>query len=183
MKIFIIIVAIILVLIMWFVSTYNKLVSARMKVRESFSTVDIYLKKRYDLVPNLLESVKGYMGYENEVLSKIVELRGKAVSGSSTEERMEHEKEMSNAINKLLVVSESYPELKANEQFLDLQQQLKSIENDLEKARRYYNGTVTNLNTMVNMMPTNIIANMFNIKEEAFFEIEKGEGENIKVEF
>lgn len=177
----IVIVAIILLLVLWFISTYNKLISSRMKVREAFSTMDIYLKKRFDLIPNLVETVKGYMGHENDTLTKIAELRSRVASNPT--ERMENEKEISSAISRLLVVSENYPELKADRQFLDLQNQLKSLENDIEKSRRYYNGTVTNLNTMVNMIPTNIVASIANIKEELFFEIEQEERKNVEIKF
>ena len=177
----IVIVAIILLLVLWFISTYNKLISSRMKVREAFSTMDIYLKKRFDLIPNLVETVKGYMGHENDTLTKIAELRSRVASNPT--ERMENEKEISSAISRLLVVSENYPELKADRQFLDLQNHLKSLENDIEKSRRYYNGTVTNLNTMVNMIPTNIVASIANIKEELFFEIEQEERKNVEIKF
>ena len=177
----VVIVAIILLLVLWFISTYNKLISSRMKVREAFSTMDIYLKKRFDLIPNLVETVKGYMGHENDTLTKIAELRSRVASNPT--ERMENEKEISSAISRLLVVSENYPELKADRQFLDLQNQLKSLENDIEKSRRYYNGTVTNLNTMVNMIPTNIVASIANIKEELFFEIEQEERKNVEIKF
>lgn len=179
---FIIILIIILALVMWFISAYNKLVFGRMKVREAFSTMDIYLKKRFDLIPNLVETIKGYMGHENETLTKVVELRSKVASNN--EEKMENEKELSNAVSRLLMVVENYPELKADTQFLNLQKQLQSIENDIENARRYYNGTVNHLNTMVNLIPTNIVAKICNIKEEAFFKIEnETQRENIQIKF
>ena len=178
----IIILIIVIVLIIAFISTYNKLISSRMKVKEAFSTMDVYLKKRYDLIPNLVEIVKGYMNYEEETLSKITELRSK--SYSSHQEKIENEKEMSSAINKFLAVAENYPELKANAQFLELQKQLLSVEDDIENARRYYNGTVSNLNILVNTIPTNIVAIIAGIKEEPFFETDNAvERENVKINF
>lgn len=173
---------ILLLILVWFISAYNKLVKSRLKVKESYSTMDVFLKKRFDLIPNIVEAVKGYVKHEDEVLTKIVELRSEI--GSSTESRVDLEKEMSSAVSRLLVVAENYPELKADGQFLNLQNQLKEIEEDIEKSRRYYNGTVKSLNTLINVIPTNIVASIFNIKEEPFFELEnKEERENIKIQF
>lgn len=173
---------ILLLIFAWFVSTYNKLVKSRLKVKEAYSTMDVFLKKRFDLIPNLVETVKGYIGHENETLSKITELRSSV--GSTPKEQIANEKEMSNIISRLLIVAENYPELKADKHFLELQSQLKSIENDIENARRYYNGTVTRLNTLVNLIPTNIVANMCKIEEEPFFEIEESsQREIVQVKF
>lgn len=173
---------ILLLIFVWFISAYNKLVKSRLKVKEAYSTMDVFLKKRFDLIPNIVESVKGYAKHEDETLTKIVELRAKM--GSSTESRVDLEKEMSSAVSRLLMVAENYPELKADGQFLNLQKQLKEIEEDIEKSRRYYNGTVKSLNTLINVIPTNIVASIFNIKEEPFFELEnKEERENIKIQF
>lgn len=178
-----IIVAIVVVLIgLWFMSTYNKLVTNRMKVKEAFSTMDVYLKKRFDLIPNLVETVKGYVKHENETLTRVVELRNQ--SASTTQEKVELEKEMSSAVSRLLMVVENYPELKADTQFINLQNQLRGIEEDIEKSRRYYNGAVKGYNTLISLIPTNIVAMICNFKEEPFFEIEnKEERENVKVQF
>ena len=179
----IIIIGLIVIVALWIAMTYNKLVSLRMKVKEGFSTIDVFLKKRYDLIPNLVETVKGYATHEKDTLSQVVEARGKAVS-SSPEEKAKYEGELSNALSRLLMISENYPDLKADAQFINLQNQLQSIESDIEKSRRYYNGIVREFNTSIQKIPTCIVASMFKFKEEPFFELEnKSERENIKVQF
>lgn len=177
------IVILVLVLVFWFVSIYNKLVSLRMNVKEGFSTIDVFLKKRYDLIPNLVETVKGYANHENETLSKVIEARGNAIS-ASPQDKSKCEGDLSNALSKLLMISESYPDLKADTQFINLQNQLQNIESEIEKSRRYYNGVVKEFNTSIKKVPTCIIASLFKFKEEPFFEIEnKDERENVKVQF
>ena len=179
----IIIIGLIVIVALWIAMTYNKLVSLRMKVKEGFSTIDVFLKKRYDLIPNLVETVKGYAKYEKDTLSQVVEARSKAVS-SSPEDKAKYEGELSNALSRLLMISENYPDLKADAQFINLQNQLQSIESDIEKSRRYYNGIVREFNTSIQKIPTCIVASMFKFKEEPFFELEnKSERENIKVQF
>ena len=177
------IVILVLVIAFWFVSIYNKLVSLRMNVKEGFSTIDVFLKKRYDLIPNLVETVKGYANHENETLSKVIEARGNAIS-ASPQDKSKCEGDLSNALSKLLMISESYPDLKADTQFINLQNQLQNIESEIEKSRRYYNGVVKEFNTTIKKVPTCIIASLFKFKEEPFFEIEnKDERENVKVQF
>lgn len=179
----IIIIGVILLIVFWFIATYNKLISLRMKVKEGFSTIDVFLKKRYDLIPNLVETVKGYAKHEKDTLSQVVEARGKAVS-CSPEDKAKYEGELSNALSRLLMISENYPDLKADTQFVNLQNQLQEIESEIEKSRRYYNGLVRELNTNIQKVPTCIIASVFKFKEEPFFELEnKSERENIKVQF
>lgn len=179
----VIIIGIIVIVALWIAMTYNKLVSLRMKVKEGFSTIDVFLKKRYDLIPNLVETVKGYAKHEKDTLSQVVEARSKAVS-SSPEDKAKYEGELSNALSRLLMISENYPDLKADAQFINLQNQLQQIESEIEKSRRYYNGLVRELNTSIQKIPTCIVASMFKFKEEPFFELEnKSERENIKVQF
>jgi len=179
----IVILVLVIVLVFWFVSMYNKLVSLRMNVKEGFSTIDVFLKKRYDLIPNLVETVKGYANHENETLSKVIEARGNAIS-ASPQDKSKCEGDLSNALSKLLMISESYPDLKADTQFINLQNQLQNIESEIEKSRRYYNGVVKEFNTTIKKVPTCIIASLFKFKEEPFFEIEnKDERENVKVQF
>lgn len=179
----IVILVLVIVLVFWFVSIYNKLVSLRMNVKEGFSTIDVFLKKRYDLIPNLVETVKGYANHENETLSKVIEARGNAIS-ASPQDKSKCEGDLSNALSKLLMISESYPDLKADTQFINLQNQLQNIESEIEKSRRYYNGVVKEFNTSIKKVPTCIIASLFKFKEESFFEIEnKDERENVKVQF
>lgn len=179
----IVIVAIAIVIVFFFISIYNNLVSLRMKVREGFSTIDVFLKKRYDLIPNLVETVKGYANHEKETLNQVVEARGKALS-SSVDDKLKYEGELSNALSRLLMLSENYPDLKADTQFVNLQNQLQQIESEIEKSRRYYNGVVREFNTSIQKFPNCIVASTFKFKEEIFFELESiNERENIKVEF
>lgn len=171
------------VVVIWGVATYNKLVSLRMNVKEGFSTIDVFLKKRYDLIPNLVETVKGYAVHEKETLQNVIQARGNAIS-SSPQDKSKYEGELSNALSKLLMISENYPDLKADNQFINLQKELQNIESEIEKSRRYYNGTVKNLNKTVQSVPSCIIASLFKFKEEPFFELENSEQrENIKVKF
>ncbi|MCC3866852.1 LemA family protein [Terrisporobacter mayombei] len=171
------------VVVIWGVSTYNKLVSLRMNVREGFSTIDVFLKKRYDLIPNLVETVKGYAAHEKETLQNVIQARGNAIS-SSPEDKLKYEGELSNALSRLLMISENYPDLKADSQFINLQKELQNIESEIEKSRRYYNGTVKNLNKTVQSVPSCIIASLFKFEEESFFELENHEErENVQVKF
>lgn len=179
----IIIVVVAGIVVIWGVATYNKLVSLRMNVREGFSTIDVFLKKRYDLIPNLVETVKGYAGHEKETLQNVIQARGNAIS-SSPEDKSKYEGELSNALSRLLMISENYPDLKADNQFINLQKELKNIESEIEKSRRYYNGTVKNLNKNIQSVPSCIIASLFKFKEEPFFELENSaERENVQVKF
>ncbi|MGL5330066.1 MAG: LemA family protein [Peptostreptococcaceae bacterium] len=178
-------IAIILVVavVFWVISTYNSLISLRMKVKEGLSTIDVFLKKRYDLIPNLVETVKGYAKHEKETLNQVVDARSKALS-SGSEDKAKYEGELSSVLSKLLMISENYPDLKADTQFVNLQNQLQQIESEIEKSRRYYNGVVRAFNTNIQRVPTCIIANLFNFKEEPFFELEDYiQRENIEVKF
>lgn len=179
----IIILIIVVVIVLWAISTYNKLVSLRINVKEGFSTIDVFLKKRYDLIPNLVETVKGYATHEKETLNQVIDARGRAIS-SSPEEKSKYEGELSNALSRLLMISENYPDLKADSQFINLQSELEKIESEIEKSRRYYNGTVKNLNKTIQSVPSCIIASLFKFKEEPFFEVENTEErKNVQVKF
>ena len=178
-----IIVAIIIVLVMFGILTYNSLVESRNMVKEAFATMDVYLKKRWDLIPNLVETVKGYAKHETETLEKIIESRGENYSKMSREEKVESDSIVKGEVVKLMALAESYPDLKANQNFLDLSNQLVKVEDDIENSRKYYNGTVKNYNLKVLTIPTNIIASMFGFKEEKMFEAVDAERENVKVSF
>lgn len=164
---------------------YNKLVSMRMRAKEAWADIDVQLKRRYDLIPNLVETVKGYMEHERETLEKVTEARTMAMGAGNLQEQGAAENMLTGALKSLFAVSESYPDLKANQNFLELQKELSDTENKIQAARRFYNGNVRDLNTAIQTVPTNIIANMFNFTEEEFFELEEGseEKENVKVEF
>ena len=177
------IVAIVALLILWLVGTYNGLVRSRMLVEEGFSGMDVYMKKRSDLIPNLVQTVKGYMAHEQSVLENVVELRNKAQGASTAEARMAAENEMTGALKHLFALAEAYPELKADSQFTQLQAQLAAVETDIGEARNYYNATVREFNTKVQTMPTNIVANMFGFTQANFFAAAESDRENVKVSF
>ncbi len=171
---------------------YNGLVKLRTNVEEGWSGIDVQLKRRYDLIPNLVETVKGYATHENETLSQVVEARAKATSinidvSNVTPEQMvafsQAQSGLSGALGKLLAVSENYPDLKANENFLQLQDELTNTESAIQSARRYYNGTVRDYNIKVETVPSNIIAGLFNFAKREFFEIADTEKSAPKVSF
>lgn len=153
---------------------YNGLVSNRQMVKEGWSGIDVQLKRRTDLIPNLMETVKGYMAHERETLEAVVEARAKATSAASAgpEARAKAEGELSSALGRLLAVAEAYPDLKANTTFLEFQNALQTVENEIQMARRYYNGAVRNLNIQVESFPSNIIANSFKFETAEYFELE-----------
>ena len=159
---------------------YNNLVSARNSVENAFGSIDAMLKKRYDLIPNLVETVKAYMKHEKDTLTQITELRTKAVSGSiSTDEKIVLENQLSSMMRNVMVAVESYPELKSSEQFTMLQRSWNEAEEQISAARRSYNSAVTQYNNAVEKFPSNIIASMFNHKRKSVFEIPQAERENI----
>lgn len=175
---------IVLVLILGYVfTTYNGLIRLRNKVEEGFSTMDVYLKKRWDLIPNLVETVKGYAKHEKETLEQVTNLRSGSYDGMSDDEKIDVNNKLSQNITKLLAVAENYPDLKANDSFRDLTSQLSQIEEDIAQSRKYYNGTVRIFNDKVQMFPSNIIANMLGFKARKMFEAQEAERENVKVEF
>lgn len=153
---------------------YNSLVSNRQMVREGWSGIDVQLKRRTDLIPNLMETVKGYMAHERETLDAVINARAKATSAAASgpEARAKAEGELSSALGRLLAVAEAYPDLKANTTFLEFQNALRGVEDEIQMARRYYNGAVRNLNIQVESFPSNIIANMFKFVQEQYFELE-----------
>ena len=139
--------AIVVIAVLWYVSTYNSFVNLKNKVEEAFSTMDVYLKKRYDLIPNLVETVKGYAKHESETLANVIGARNRAASATSVDEKMEAEKQLNASMMNLFAVSEQYPDLKANQNFLSLQHDLKEMEGEITNARKYYNAVVRNFNT------------------------------------
>lgn len=183
----IIVIVLAIAVVAWWISTNNALVRLKNKVEEAWATIDVYLKKRYDLIPNLVETVKGYASHETATLEKVISARniaGKAVAG---EERIAAENQLTSSLRTFLnVVSESYPELKANTNFLDLQNQLKNIEGELEGARRYYNGNVKAFNTKIELFPSSIVAKRMgeDYKKRPYFELDSAEErQNVKVSF
>ncbi len=164
-----------------FVLMYNSLVARKNMVENMFGSIDALLKQRYDMIPNLVASVKEYMKHEKEVLEKITELRSLALNAKSDDEKIDIENRLEGLLSKLMVNVENYPELKANENFLQLQESLKDIEDRISAARRAYNQAVTDYNNAVEMFPTNIIASIFHFRRKKVFEIPENERQNVDV--
>ena len=183
MTVIIIIVGLLIVLACYVIGIYNKLVNAKNKVENQFSQVDIQLKRRADLIPNLVETVKGYAKHEEGTLTAVIEARNKAVNAGSVNAKIEANNELTGALNKLFALAESYPELKANENFLSLQNDLKDTEDKITYARQFYNDSAMNFNVLVERFPSNIIANMFGFKKFEYFKIDEKEKEAPKVSF
>ncbi|NLT15243.1 MAG: LemA family protein [Clostridiales bacterium] len=175
--------AVVLIIVIWFIGTYNRFVSLRNRFEEAFSTMDVYLKKRYDLVPNLVETVKSYARHESATLDNIVKARTMAMGAQSLEERAKGENMLTGTLKSLFALAESYPELKANENFLELQGQLNAIENDIMNARKYYNAIVREFNIAREAFPSVIVAGMMHLEKKQMFEIEDAERQNVKVQF
>ena len=180
----IIIIAVAALVLFYFVGVYNKLVRKRSMVEEGWSGIDVQLKKRYNLIPNLVETVKGYATHEKETLEGVINARNKALKAEGVAAQTQAEQQLNTALANVFALSEAYPDLKANTNFLQLQQELSSIEGDIEKARRYYNATVRENNIMVESFPSNIVANSFGFFTSEYFELEnENERATPKVEF
>lgn len=177
-------VIVVVLLLVFFVGGYNKLVKLKLLVDEAFSTMDVYLKKRFDLIPNLVETVKGYAKHEEGTLAKVLELRNANYSGMTPEEKLENSVAISREIPKIMALAEAYPDLKASQNFLELSGQLQKVEEDIANSRKYYNGAVRNYNTAVQTIPTNFIASMFQFATRSMFEVnDEQQRENVQVKF
>ena len=166
------------------VSIYNGLVKLRNLVEEAFSTMDVYLKKRYDLIPNLVETVKGYAKHDSDTLEAVISARNKAASANTDEARIAAEGDLSQVMGRLFALTESYPDLKANTNFMDLQAQLQKIETEIAQSRKYYNGTVKTYNIKREVFPNNLFASMFGFHKKPLYEVtNEAERENVKVSF
>lgn len=169
---FLITLAVIAAVIFFVISIYNGLVKLRNNSEQAWSDVDVQLKRRYDLIPNLVETVKGYASHEKETFEKVIQARNSAMGASEPGEKSQNENFLSSALKSLFALSEAYPDLKANQNFLDLQNDLSEIEDNIQMARRYYNAVVRDLNTRIETVPSNIIANMFNFTKKEYFELD-----------
>lgn len=176
-----IIIGIIVILLIYILITYNSFINSRNLVKEAFSTMDIYLKKRWDLIPNLIEVVKGYSKYENETLTKITSLRSSSYDELTMNNKIDINEDLSRCLSNIFAVSENYPELKANELYTNLSNNLISIEDEIANSRKYYNGTVRNFNNKIQMFPNNILAKLFRFKEFKMFEANAEEKNNVGV--
>jgi LemA protein len=166
------VIALLVIFVLYIISIYNSLVGLKNQVKNAWSQIDVQLKRRHDLIPNLIEAVKGYMAHERGTLENITNARSKAVSAQGVSEKAKAESQLTEAIGKFNLVVENYPDLKANQNFLALQEELTSTENKISFSRQNYNDQVLFFNNKIQMFPSNIIAGMFNFKEEVFFQVE-----------
>lgn len=187
-----IVLGVIVIVVLWLILSYNRLVSLRLRAKEAISDIEVQLKRRYDLIPNLVEMVKGYVKHERGTLEAVVQARAKATQMTIDPARITPEQikalsgvqlELSQALGRLLALSESYPDLKANTNFLELQRELADTENKIQAARRFYNTTVMELNNAIQTFPTNLMARPFGFKEEVFFDAPEAEEAPVKVQF
>lgn len=184
LKIVIILLAVVVLLVLWLVSSYNGFVRLRNKSEEAFSAMDVSLKKRYDLIPNFVETVKGYAKHEQDTLQAVINARNMAMNANSPEQKIANDNALSGTLKSLFALTESYPDLKANQNFLSLQNQLSRIEEEIAGSRRYYNGVVNKYNTKTEMFPGNILASLFGFKRKPLYEVNSdAERENVKVSF
>lgn len=183
MSIIVVILGLLIICVFYVIGIYNRLVNARNKVKDQFAQIDVQLKRRIDLIPNLVETVKGYAKHEEGTLKEVIEARNKMANANNINEELEASGEVTSALNKLFALAESYPDLKANENFMSLQKDLKETEDKISYARSFYNDTVLNYNNMREQFPSNIIAGMFNFEKIDFFKADDKDKENVKVEF
>lgn len=178
-----IVLAVIAALALWLIATYNSLIRRRNQVQEGWADIDVQLKRRYDLIPNLMETVRGYMQHEDRVLTQVTEARTLAMKAENADTRAQAENALTGALKSLFAVAENYPDLKASANFMKLQDELSDTENKIQAARRFYNGQVRDFNTAIQVFPTNIIASSLGMKVFAFFEAENDERANVQVKF
>ncbi|MDO5517425.1 MAG: LemA family protein [Clostridium sp.] len=171
-------------IVVWFIASYNGFIKLRNKTQEAFSAMDVILKKRYDLIPNVVETVKGYAKHEKSTLENVIKARNAAVNSGSPDEVIRNDNVLTGTLKSLFALSENYPDLKANTNFLDLQKQLSKIEDEISSSRRYYNAVVNRFNTKVEMFPSNLVALIFHFTRKPLYEVkDENERENVKVSF
>ena len=179
-----IILIIVVLLILFIISVYNSLVTLRQRVKNAFGQMDVQLQRRFDLIPNLVETVKGYMTHESDTLAKVTELRTAWAGAKTVDEKAKLDNELSNTLKTIMAVAEAYPDLKANQNFESLQNELTETEDKISYSRQFYNDTVTRYNTKLELFPSNIIAGMFHFTAESLFEVDSAEArKNVKVDF
>lgn len=181
-----IIIGLIALIILWLIFTYNRLVTYRNRVKEAWSDIEVQLKRRYDLIPNLVETVKGYAKHEQDAFEKVIKARAEALKGgASLQDQAQKENVLSGALKSIFAIAEAYPDLKANTNFLELQRELSDTENKIQAARRFYNSNVLAINNAVELFPSNLIAGTFGFKKEEFFDLDEtpAQREPVKVNF
>lgn len=183
MGIGLILIIIVAILALWVVMTYNGLIRLKNRVDEAWSDIDVQLKRRYDLIPNLISTVKGYATHEKELFERVTEARTQAMGAQNPADKEKAENMLSGTLKSLFAVAENYPDLKANQNFLELQRELTDTEDKIQASRRFYNGNVRDFNTKIEVFPTNIFAGMLHFVKREFFQADATEKENVKVEF
>ena len=176
-----ILIAVLVVIVLWIVSTYNSLVGLRNTCKEAFSTMDVYLKKRWDLIPNLVETVKGYAKHEKDTLQEVISLRNTPYESMSDDEKVKTNQKLSQSVTKIMALAEAYPELKADTEYLNLQSELSIVEDQLKDAREIYNHVANNYNTAIEVVPSNIVAAIFGFKKAELFKLEDAKKENVEI--
>lgn len=180
----VVVIAIVIAIVVWFISCHNQFIRLKNDVEEAFSTMDICMKKRYDLIPNVVETVKGYAKHEKETLSQVIAARNMAVNANNTQEKSQAEANLNSSVKALMAVAEQYPNLKADANFTSLQNQLSSLEVEIANSRRYYNACVKTFNNKVLMFPSNIVARKYKFEKQPSFEVDAPEErKTVKVEF
>lgn len=180
----IVILAIVVVLAIWLISSYNGFIKLRNKTEEAFSAMDVSLKKRYDLIPNYVETVKGYASHEKETLQAVIQARNQAMNSKSPAEAIQNDNVLNHTLKSMFALTENYPDLKADTNFLRLQEQLSRIEEEIAGSRRYYNGVVNKFNTKIEMFPGNLLAGIFGFQRKPLYEVEaQKERDNVTVSF
>ncbi|MCQ2547512.1 MAG: LemA family protein [Clostridia bacterium] len=177
-------VVVVVLIILWVVLSYNNFIKKKNNVEEAFSTMDVYLKQRHDLIPNLVETVKGYAAHEKETLQGVIEARNAAEKAANVDDKVACENLVEKGLGRLFAIAENYPDLKANTNFVELQHSLQSLEMDIANARKYYNATVKSFNNRVEVFPSNILAGIFHFSKMSMFEVnDEAERENVEVQF
>lgn len=179
---FYVFIIIIVIIVIYAFILYNSFVKLNNKVKEAFATMDVYLKKRWDLIPNIVETVKGYAKHEKDTLEEVTKLRNNVYDNMSNDDKIKTNEQLAEGITKIMALAEAYPDLKASESFKDLSRQLTKAEDDIANSRKYYNGVVRMFNNKVEMVPNNIFATLFGYKPKAMFKASASERENVKVE-
>ncbi len=176
-------IGIVVVIALWLIAVYNILIKLKNRTDEAWSDIDVQLKRRYDLIPNLISAVKGYAQHEKELFEKVTQARTAAMGAQGPADKSQAENMLAGALKSLFAVAENYPDLKANENFLELQKELSDTENKIQASRRFYNGNVRDFNIKIEIFPNNLVAGMLNFAKRDFFEIEEGEKELVKAKF
>lgn len=176
-------IVLLLAIVAWIVASYNGFIGLRNKCEEAFSTMDVYMKKRFDLIPNLVESVKGYAAHEQGTFEKVIQARNMAMSAHTLQEKQATENALSGTLKSLFALSEGYPDLKADGSFINLQNQLQKVEEDISQARKYYNAVVKSFNIKVESFPSNLLATVFGFEKTTYFMVDESERQNVVVRF